>query len=109
MTMSFQCFGDHDWTQIRATDTDIYDCFNRLTSIAQPLSRPHFIAESTHLLSNETHIGHDIVPIDQNTGGIVHVSKCDMKDRTPFSHINGASIEHKISTLGQLRLICKSL
>src|SRR5512132_2854188 len=101
-----QCLIGHDWSEIRATDTNVDDAANALASVTFPRAASHAVGEVGHLVENGVDLRDNVLAINND--------RCPF--RRPQRHVQNGPVfgdvdlltpEHGIDAPAQAGFFCE--
>src|SRR5512132_3030391 len=95
-----QCFIGHDWSEIRATDTNVDDVANALASVAFPRAASHAVGEVRHLVEYVMDLRDNVLAID-NDRSPFRCAECHMQDCAVFRDVDLLATKHSVNPLTQ--------
>lgn len=95
LAIGLQRFGDHEWTQIGATDANVDHIGDLFAGAASPYARDDLVGELLHMRQLSAYIGHHILAIKEH-GFPTAITQGRMQNSTIFGYIDVLSTEHGI-------------
>jgi len=89
---------DHCRSEVRTTDTDVDDGFDRPAGEAEPTAGPNRLGEISHLLEHRSNPRHHVLSIDQNRR-VRSIAEGDVEHCAVFSPIDLGAGVHGVGRL----------
>ena len=98
-----QCFVNHDWAQIRATDADVDDGGNLLAGHASMLAGANLVGESINAVENFVNVSNNVLAVDDELAFVGSwAAQCGVQNSAVLSVVNVLTREHSLGALLQL-------
>jgi hypothetical protein len=104
VAVMLQCLIGHDWSEIRATDTNVDDVANALASVTFPRAASHAVGEVGHLVENGVDLRDNVLAIN-NDRCPFRCAQSYMQNRAVFRDVDLVAPKHCVDPPAQSRFL----